>query len=222
MSTGRGSAPSSADAPDPPKYFSQEEGAGDPEPVDVRPIPFEKRAGLVDALAALRVRVFAEYPYLYEGDLAYEREYLAPIVEDQEATLIGAFDQDRLVGASTGTRLLRHDPAFATALASQDWDLSAVYYCAESVLLPAYRGQGLGHRFFDLREQSARASGYRISTFCAVLRKGPMPPDYRPLDGFWRKRGYMPVPGAIAQFAWKDLGESAETEKPLQFWARNL
>jgi hypothetical protein len=30
------------------------------------------------------------------------------------------------------------------------------------------------------------------------------------------------VPGAIAHFAWKDLGEEAETEKPLQFWMKPL
>jgi hypothetical protein len=27
---------------------------------------------------------------------------------------------------------------------------------------------------------------------------------------------------AIARFSWKDLGDTAETEKPLQFWMRAL
>ncbi len=31
-----------------------------------------------------------------------------------------------------------------------------------------------------------------------------------------------PAPGAIARFAWKDLDQPAETEKPLQFWMRML
>src|SRR5690242_19351414 len=33
--------------------------------------------GYLDVLAALRIRVFREYPYLYDGSLAYEQEYLA-------------------------------------------------------------------------------------------------------------------------------------------------
>jgi len=48
------------------------------------------------------------------------------------------------------------------------------------------------------------------------------PGDYVPLDGFWKKRGYAPMEGVIAHFAWKDVGEREETEKPLQFWIRAL
>jgi hypothetical protein len=48
------------------------------------------------------------------------------------------------------------------------------------------------------------------------------PADYRPLDDFWRKRGYAPLPGVVARFAWKDLGEAEETRKTLQFWIRKL
>jgi hypothetical protein len=46
--------------------------------------------------------------------------------------------------------------------------------------------------------------------------------DYVPLDAFWRRRGYAPVEGAVARFAWKDIDQPAETEKPLQFWMRQL
>lgn len=41
-------------------------------------------------------------------------------------------------------------------------------------------------------------------------------------DAFWRGRGYAPLPGIVAEFAWKDVGDSAETTKPLQFWMRKL
>ena len=30
----------------------------------------------LDAVAALRIAVFRDWPYLYDGDAAYEREYL--------------------------------------------------------------------------------------------------------------------------------------------------
>ena len=45
---------------------------------------------------------------------------------------------------------------------------------------------------------------------------------YRPLDAFWRKRGYAPLPGVVAQFRWKDIDQSGETDHPLQFWLREL
>ena len=34
----------------------------------------------MEALAAQRIRVFREFPYLYDGDVGYEREYLATYV----------------------------------------------------------------------------------------------------------------------------------------------
>jgi len=51
----------------------------------------------------------------------------------------------------------------------------------------------------------------------------PLKPEgYRPLDAFWRRRGYKPLEGVIAQFGWRDLGEDAESSKALQFWLREL
>ena len=48
------------------------------------------------------------------------------------------------------------------------------------------------------------------------------PSDYRPLDTFWRKRGYVPREDITASFAWRDVGEAAETEKPMRVWLRRL
>lgn len=179
----------------------------------------------IDAVADLRIRVFAEFPYLYDGDMDYERDYLAAYRESEKAIIVGAWDGDRLVGASTGTPMEDHADDFAQAFDGQGMDITGIFYCAESVLLPQYRGRGIGGQFFDHREAHARALGREWSAFCAVIRPEDhpaRPADYAPLDGFWTRRGYRMLPGAIAQFGWKDHGEVAETPKPLQFWIRRL
>ncbi len=183
---------------------------------------------LTDALedvARLRISVFRAFPYLYDGDAAYEAEYLQTYRDSGNAILVGAFDGARLVGAATGTPMEDHAEDFGAAFEGKGIPLADIFYCAESVLLPEYRGQGVGHAFFDAREAHASALGRRYSAFCGVVRPAdhPLKPaDYRPLDGFWRKRGYAPVPGAIAQFRWKDLDQDEETAHPLQFWMRRL
>jgi GNAT superfamily N-acetyltransferase len=187
-------------------------------------------AAALDDLARLRISVFRDWPYLYDGDLAYEREYMASYRDNPRAVLVGAFDGQALVGASTGTPLEDHAEDFARAFDGQAHEgrgiaLSDVFYCAESVLLPAYRGQGAGHAFFDHREDHARGLGRKWSAFCAVERPADhpaRPADYRPLVGFWRKRGYVPLAGAKAGFAWKDLGESSQSHKEMQFWIKPL
>jgi GNAT superfamily N-acetyltransferase len=179
----------------------------------------------LDDVARLRIEVFRDWPYLYDGDAAYERRYLQAYRDSPGAIVVGAYDGDRLVGAATGTPMVDHADDFANALSDAGVALTDLFYCAESVLLPAYRGQGAGHRFFAAREAHARSLGATHAAFCAVQRPDdhPLrPTGYRPLDAFWRARGYAPVPGAIARFAWKDLDQPAETEKPLQFWMRML
>ena len=191
----------------------------------VRPLTGAALEAALDDVARLRIEVFRAWPYLYDGDLEYERKYLQSYRDSDKAIVVGAFDGDRLIGASTGAPLTEHADDFAAAFEGSGLDLSEIFYCAESVLLPDYRGQGVGHKFFDLREAHACALGFKKCAFCSVQRPAdhPMRPEsYRPLDAFWRARGYEPLPGAVAQFSWKDIGEEGETLKPLQFWIRDL
>lgn len=195
------------------------------EVTDVRPLTGAALEAALDDVARLRIEVFRVWPYLYDGDLTYERSYLQSYRDSDKAIVVGAFDGDTLVGASTGAPLTDHADDFAAAFEGSGLDLGDIFYCAESVLLPEYRGQGVGHKFFDQREAHARALGFPKCAFCSVQRPAdhPMrPADYRPLDAFWHARGYAPLPGAIAQFSWKDVGENAESLKPLQFWIRDL
>lgn len=174
-------------------------------------------------LARLRIAVFRAFPYLYDGSLDYEQSYLASYQNTPGAVLVAAISDGAIIGAATGMPLADHGDA--SQLHGLNIPVADVFYCAESVLLPEYRGHGVGHAFFDEREAFARAQGFKVSAFCGVIRPAdhPLrPADYRPLDPFWTKRGYQPMPGVRARFSWTDVGEDAETTKELQFWSRNL
>ena len=179
----------------------------------------------LEALGRLRITVFRDWPYLYDGTLDYERQYLESYRDNPGALLVGAFHEGRLVGASTSTPMEDHAPEFAAPFRDLGIPLEKILYGAESVLLRPYRGIGLGHRFIDLREAHARALGRTHVAFCSVIRPEDHPARpavYRTNDAFWRGRGYETLPGVVARFSWKDLGEAEETEKELQFWMRAL
>ena len=179
----------------------------------------------LDALAALRIAVFRDWPYLYDGDLDYERRYLASYAGNPRALMVGAFDGDRLVGATTAMPMADHDDAFAAALAGTGIAAPRAYYLAESLALPEYRGQGLYPRFFAQREAEGRALGFDWAVFCGVVRPkdhSARPAGHRPLDPVWRRAGYAPVPGAVARYDWRDIGAEAETPHPMQVWAKRL
>lgn len=180
----------------------------------------------LDAVARLRIAVFRDYPYLYDGDLDYEQAYLEAYAKTPDSVLVMVLDGDQVVGASTGLPLASADPVFHVPFNERDLAIDSVFYCGESVLLPAYRGQGWGHRFFDEREAHARTlPGLRWITFAAVERgeDDPRKPlGYRGNDSFWTGRGYVRQPDMQSRLAWKELGRTVESEQTLTFWMRAL
>lgn len=179
----------------------------------------------LDDLARLRIAVFRTWPYLYKGTMDYERQYLPRYAEAKTGTMIVALDGDKVVGASTALGLDEEEDFVAAPFVAKDMDLRRIFYFGESVLLPEYRGQGVGVRFFEEREAAARAHGYPVAAFCAVVRPEDhpaRPKDYVPLDEFWRRRGYARRPDLVSHFSWKDIGAAAETEKPMVYWMKTL
>ena len=193
--------------------------------ITVRPLTGAELHGAIDDLARLRITVFAAYPYLYQGDAAYEADYLKEFIAAPQAVLVAAFDGARIVGAATASPMWAQKPEFRAPFEARGIDTRQLFYFGESVLLGDYRGQGIGHAFFDHREGQAVQAGANAATFAAVIRPDDhpaRPAGYVPLDGFWSRRGYAPVEGFVTELGWKEHGEAEENLKPMQYWMRHL
>lgn len=180
----------------------------------------------IPELARLRITVFREFPYLYDGDTAYEERYLQTYTKSADSVVILAFDGPRIIGASTALPLADETDNVIAPFREQDMDVDRIFYFGESVLLPQYRGRGLGVRFFEEREDHARTLGrFEMCCFCAVDRPADhprRPEGYEPLNRFWEKRGYTRQPQLKARFSWRDLDETQESPKPMIFWMKRL
>ncbi len=177
-------------------------------------------------VADLRIRVFREWPYLYQGDMDYEQRYLETYSRSPESLFVLAFDGERVVGASTGVPMADETDEFKQPFIARGDDPGRIFYFGESVLLPAYRGQGVGVRFFQEREGYACELGrFAHTAFCAVDRPSDhprRPPNHVPLDDFWMRRGYVKQPSLTTLLTWLDLEESRPTAKPMTFWLKRL
>lgn len=195
-------------------------------PLSYEVVADDHLAAVLDEVARLRITVFADWPYLYEGDVAYEARYLARFAASPGAVVILARSPEgAIVGAATGAPLSDHASEFAEPFAAAGLDPADYFYHAESVLLPDYRGYGAGRKFFELREEAARRQGFRHAAFCSVIRPdshSARPGDYQSLELFWRRLGYQPLANVVAQFSWRDRGETNESLKPMQVWSRVL
>jgi GNAT superfamily N-acetyltransferase len=195
--------------------------------ITVTPFVGEGILPVVDELAGLRIAVFRDWPYLYDGDRDYERDYLAAYAASPRSVCVVARTAEgEVVGASTGIPLADDGEAFHHAFLENGFALGEVFYFGESVLLAPWRGRGIGHAFFDAREAHARAAGgFRYAAFCSVRRDAGdprAPSGYRGNDAFWRGRGYTPRPGMSCTLSWKERGAADATPHALDFWMRAL
>ena len=179
----------------------------------------------LDAVAALRIAVFRDWPYLYDGDVGYEREYLEAYIASPRSVVVLARVGDEVVGASTGVPLADDAAAFRAPFEARGIDPATVFYFGESVLLPAWRGQGIGHAFFDHREDHARAlGGFTLAAFAAVDRDPGdprRPAGHRGNEAFWSGRGYVRQPGMTMHLDWNEVGVG-HAGHALTFWTRPL
>ena len=178
----------------------------------------------IPELARLRIEVFRDFPYLYDGNYEYEEKYLQTYIDTPASVIVLAIDGEKVVGASTALPMKYETDELKRPFLENNYNLEEVFYCSESVLNKNYRGLGLGVQFFEQREEHAKElGGFKIITFCCVERplKHPRRPhNYVPLDSFWNKRGYFKHPELKTTYLWKDLDDTEETPKPMTFWLK--
>lgn len=180
----------------------------------------------LDDLAQLRIQIFRDWPYLYDGDRDYERDYLETYVRSRDALCVLVMDGGRVVGAATGVPMDEENEAFRRPFAAAGFDLGRVFYIGELILLAEYRGRGLGVRCLAELEDHARCLGrFGWTALCAVDRPSDhprRPSDAPVLDGFWERRGYVRRPELHTTYVWKELDEAEPSPKPMTFWLKAL
>jgi len=179
----------------------------------------------IPELAKLRINIFKEYPYLYDGHLEYEYKYLNTYVKCPHSIVVLVFDHEQVVGASTAIPLEFETIEFQKPFLDHQIPIADIFYFGESILKPEYRGQNIYRRFFEEREAAAREYGCKQVAFAAIERPendARKPKNYVPLDKVWKHFGYEKHPELRTYFEWKEVGEQHETSKPLVFWMKNL
>ena len=181
---------------------------------------------VMEDLAALRISVFLDFPYLYEGTIDYEMEYLKTYINSERSFLFAVFDNDEMIGATTCIPLEDETEDVKEPFLKNNIAFEDVFYFGESILLNEYRGTGLGVGFFEEREKYAKSFGtFKSTWFCGVKRPEdhPLKPKgFVPLENFWTKRGYQRAENMVSFFEWKDIDEQVSSKKPMLYWKKDI
>lgn len=180
---------------------------------------------VIGELASLRLGVFREYPYLYDGNLDEELEYLSRYVELKDSFVYMIFDKGAAVGATTATPLIEEYEKFQEPYANVGINPNDVFYFGEAMLLPDYRGMGLYKNFMQERQSVARQYGAKLCSFLSVKRpeNHPLrPKDYQDLKSIWTYYGFVEHPEIAPSFAWQDVLQAEKTEKTFSAWLKAI
>lgn len=186
----------------------------------------EEALPYLSEIAKIRISVFKEWPYLYEGDCLYEKKYLQRYIQTQRSFLELVFDDETLVGMTSAIDMVMEDAKFKTSFLEQGFNPDDLVYFGESILLSKYRGLGVGRKFIKDREIFAKnLENKKYVCFCSVVRSDDHPlknNGYRPLNTFWTSQGFHQIKDFSVQMSWKDIGEQNESPKPLQVWIKEI
>lgn len=180
----------------------------------------------IDDVAHLRISVFREYPYLYDGTLEYERKYLQQYIAAKNSVLIVVKDRERIIGCVTGLPLRESFGDCQSFFTRENISMDTTYYLGEIILLKEYRGRGIGKDLYGLFEQFVKnLEVYRQIALCEVIPIENDPrqtSDYFCLKDFWTKRKFIKQPQLVTYYSWKEIGNEEESRHPMVFWLKSL
>jgi ribosomal protein S18 acetylase RimI-like enzyme len=180
-------------------------------------------ADVLDEVATLRLEIFREYPYLYQGRREDERKYLGTYAEAPGACVILAYDGDAVIGAVAGMPLIHEDAQIQDAFAGTTFPLNELYYVGELLLRPAYRDCGLGQKLFDRFESHIRSLDRYCTLICATVERPddhPLRPhDYINISKFLAHTGFARLSGVTTNFMWREI-DGVKRDHPMQFWSK--
>ena len=107
----------------------------------------EALAPAIADVARLRIAVFRAFPYLYDGDLGYEREYLHLFSQARGAVIVVARDAGRVVGAATGAPLFEVEDEWSAPFVAAGQDVSQVFIVRNLCCCQHIADWGSGMRF---------------------------------------------------------------------------
>jgi len=177
----------------------------------------------IDQLGRFRIEIFREYPYLYDGDLDYERAYLNRYSRDTESFLLVIHDRLGFVGICTGMPLSGEDPDFRNAFVGES--INEIYYIGEVMLRKDARGKKMGSKLFSTALSLIDSKKYKRVSLCTVDRGSnhpQCPESYCSPDYLWKKYGFEKSAHLVAFLSWKDIGQTTETKKTMNIWFKEL
>jgi len=184
----------------------------------------------IDLVAKLRLEYFKEFPYLYEGNIEYEKKYVTGYTLDKKSMIAVVKINGEVAGISTGIPLISDSEIVADikkGFQKKEINIDEYYYYGEVIILPKFRGLGLSRKLFEAQDKIVKEWGFRHVYILTVIRENnhPLKPkNYKSPDVLWKRLGFLQIDKTVS-YHWSTIqkdGSVKNNENTLQFWIKNL
>lgn len=176
-------------------------------------------------IATLRITMFKEFPYLYEGSIEDEEEYLSIYFNSPNSVILLVLDKDKVVGFSSSIPLSEEMEEIKNPFVESDLDINSIHYIGEMIIETAYRTKGMFNIMANYQEEYARSKEYLSIVFMTVIREHNhllKPKNYRCLEILWKYLGYELLEGIKVKFSWKQVDGECPQDNQLGIWFKKL
>ncbi len=183
-------------------------------------IPYLRR------LAELRIVFYRDYPYLYEGNLTEEENYLSLYADSKNSLLVVAKEGSKMIGAITGLPLLESQEENRELFMHKLSTAEHIFHVGELVLLPEYRNADIQKRLYRQFEKSVmELAGYDAISVCEIER-----PSYDSkesnesffVESLWENNGFVKQPHLHNYYRWKEVGDMKNTDHLMVYWIKSF
>jgi GNAT superfamily N-acetyltransferase len=104
-------------------------------------------------------------------------------------------------------------------------NLDEIFYIGEVMVRKNNRSQGLGTKLLGKMLDLIDKNRFKVVGLYTVDRgdNHPSKPEiYRSPESLWSRYGFQKKPNSFVYLKWLDLGNQAETEKPMNVWIKEL
>lgn len=175
-------------------------------------------------LAELRLSFFRNYPYLYDGNLRDEEEYLTMYARSENSIFGVVKEGEEIIGLVTGLPLLEcHDAHKNPWIQREDPN---VFYLGEIVLSEKYQTTDLQEKLYQQFEHVVKEIGiYEAIVVCEIERGEEnlkKPENEFSSEVLWNGRGFIRHPEIRGHFPWKEIGDLEESDHSMVYWKKPL
>lgn len=184
----------------------------------------------IEKISQLRIEAFKEYPYLYQGELAYEKQYVRGYTTDSKAMIAIAKLDGTIAGISSGIPLISESEIVSDAkkiFSAQKINISDYYYYGEIIILPEFRSQGNASKLYSAQDELIKSWGFKYACILTVVREEdhPLKPkDYKSPDKMWEHFGFFRN-NLTTKHHWPTIQSDmsvVDIDNILEFWTKKL